>query len=78
MSVEFENGMQGVVEGAQYVQYGYDARVEILGTEGVICLGDVHEKKVLTVQRTIMSNDQPCIVGHIYLKMPMLRKIRHL
>ena len=48
MSVEFENGMQGVVEGAQYVQYGYDARVEILGTEGVICLGDVHEKKVLT------------------------------
>ena len=25
MSVEFENGMQGVVEGAQYVQYGYDA-----------------------------------------------------
>ena len=43
MSVEFENGMQGIVEGAQYVQYGYDARVEILGTEGVISLGDVHE-----------------------------------
>ena len=48
MSVEFENGMQGVVEGAQYVQYGYDARVEILGTEGVISLGDIHEKKVIT------------------------------
>ena len=48
MSVEFENGMQGVVEGAQYVQYGYDARVEILGTEGIISLGDIHEKKVLT------------------------------
>lgn len=48
MSVEFENGMQGIVEGAQYVQYGYDARVEILGTEGVISLGDVHEKKVMT------------------------------
>ena len=46
MSVEFENGMQGVVEGAQYVQYGYDARVEILGTEGVICLGDVHERSI--------------------------------
>ena len=40
--------MQGVVEGAQYVQYGYDARVEILGTEGVIALGDIHEKKVIT------------------------------
>jgi myo-inositol 2-dehydrogenase/D-chiro-inositol 1-dehydrogenase len=48
MSVTFENGMQGIVEGAQYVQYGYDARVEILGTEGVISLGDIHEKKVLT------------------------------
>lgn len=48
MSVEFENGMQGIVEGAQYVQYGYDARVEILGTEGMISLGDVHEKKVMT------------------------------
>lgn len=48
MSVEFENGMQGIVEGAQYVQYGYDARVEILGTEGIICLGDIHEKKIMT------------------------------
>lgn len=48
MSVEFENGMQGIVEGAQYVQYGYDARVEILGTDGIISLGDIHEKKVLT------------------------------
>jgi myo-inositol 2-dehydrogenase/D-chiro-inositol 1-dehydrogenase/scyllo-inositol 2-dehydrogenase (NAD+) len=48
MNVEFENGMHANVEGAQYVQYGYDARVEILGTEGVICLGDMHEKKVIT------------------------------
>ncbi|MDD3745059.1 MAG: Gfo/Idh/MocA family oxidoreductase [Anaerostipes sp.] len=48
MNVKFANGMQGVVEGAQYVQYGYDARVEILGTQGVISLGDIHEKKVLT------------------------------
>lgn len=48
MSVEFDNGMQGIVEGAQYVQYGYDARVEILGTEGIISLGDIHEKKIMT------------------------------
>ena len=48
MNVEFENGIQACVEGAQYVKYGYDARVEILGTEGLICIGDIHEKKVLT------------------------------
>lgn len=47
MSGEFANGVQCVIDGAQYVQYGYDARVEILGTKGVLCLGDLHEKKVL-------------------------------
>ncbi len=30
MSVEFENGMQGVVEGAQYVQYGYERQLKFL------------------------------------------------
>ena len=48
MTGEFANGIHACVEGAQYVQYGYDARVEILGTKGVICLGDIHEKKILT------------------------------
>lgn len=47
LSAEFANGIQCSIDGAQYVQYGYDARVEILGTKGVICLGDLHEKKVL-------------------------------
>ena len=47
LSAEFENGIQCSIDGAQYVQYGYDARVEIVGTKGVICLGDLHEKKVL-------------------------------
>lgn len=48
MNGAFENGVHACIEGAQYVQYGYDARVEILGTQGVICLGDMHEKKVLS------------------------------
>ncbi|WP_218140669.1 Gfo/Idh/MocA family oxidoreductase [Propionispora vibrioides] len=51
MNMEFENGMQGCIDGAMYVQYGYDARVEILGTDGVICIGDMHEKKLLTCTR---------------------------
>jgi len=66
MSVEFENGMQGIVEGAQYVQYGYDARVEIVGTEGIICLGDIHEKKVLTCTKQ-KKMERPSMHSWTYL-----------
>jgi myo-inositol 2-dehydrogenase/D-chiro-inositol 1-dehydrogenase/scyllo-inositol 2-dehydrogenase (NAD+) len=46
MNAQFENGMQGLIDGAQGVAYGYDARVEILGTKGIIFLGQVHEKSI--------------------------------
>jgi myo-inositol 2-dehydrogenase/D-chiro-inositol 1-dehydrogenase/scyllo-inositol 2-dehydrogenase (NAD+) len=36
---KFKNGILATIEGAQYVKYGYDARVEILGTDGVIHIG---------------------------------------
>lgn len=48
MSASFANGMQGSIDGAQGVGYGYDARVEILGTKGIIFLGQVHEKTIVT------------------------------
>ena len=38
-TLEFENGIIGVVTGAQYVQYGYDSRAEILGTTGIVKTG---------------------------------------
>lgn len=41
MAATFENGMQGMLDGAQGVGYGYDARVEILGTKGCIDLGSL-------------------------------------
>lgn len=37
--LEFENGVLGMVTGAQYVKYGYDSRAEILGTKGIIKVG---------------------------------------
>lgn len=46
MNASFINGMQGTIDGAQGVSYGYDARVEILGTKGCIFLGQVHEKAI--------------------------------
>lgn len=39
--------MQGQIDGAQYVKYGYDARVEILGTDGLITLGSTYADSVV-------------------------------
>jgi len=39
MNVRMKNGMLGNIDGAQGVQYGYDARVDIVGTEGLIQIG---------------------------------------
>lgn len=46
MTATFRNGMQGCIDGAQGVLYGYDARVEILGTRGCIFLGKTREDAV--------------------------------
>ena len=43
LTASFENGMQGMIDGAQGVRYGYDTRVEVLGTEGCIFLGRMEE-----------------------------------
>lgn len=40
MNLKFADGKLGLIDGAQYVQYGYDARTEILGTKGSILVGD--------------------------------------
>lgn len=51
MNAQFFNGMQGAIDGAQGCAYGYDARVEILGTKGIIFLGQVHERSIITCNR---------------------------
>lgn len=44
--LEFENGVLGTITGAQYVKYGYDSRAEILGTDGIIKVGDQKADRV--------------------------------
>ncbi len=51
MNAQFYNGMQGSIDGAQGCAYGYDARVEILGTKGIIFLGQVHERTIITCNK---------------------------
>jgi len=55
LSGTFENGVLATIEGAQYVKYGYDARVEVLGTEGVIHIGrqDAYGYQVINAQSGI-------------------------
>lgn len=48
LSARFVNGMQGFIDGAVSVGYGYDARIEILGTEGVMFVGRLEENSVVT------------------------------
>lgn len=45
--LEFENGVLGMVEGSQYVRYGYDARVEVLGTTGHLSVGTQQANSVV-------------------------------
>jgi predicted dehydrogenase len=47
LSARFINGMQGFIDGAVSVVYGYDARVEILGTKGVLFVGQLSENSVI-------------------------------
>ncbi len=44
----FENGMQGLIDGAVSVGYGYDCRVEVLGTEGVLFVGRMEDNSAVT------------------------------
>lgn len=48
LNVKFDNEMLGSIDGAQGVGYGYDARVEIVGTRGLITLGELKDKSTVT------------------------------
>lgn len=47
LNASFTNGCQGIIDGAQGVLYGYDARCEILGTKGCIYLGKTKDNSVM-------------------------------
>jgi myo-inositol 2-dehydrogenase/D-chiro-inositol 1-dehydrogenase/scyllo-inositol 2-dehydrogenase (NAD+) len=47
MTVRFARGAQGMIDGAQGVGYGYDARLEVLGTKGVLFVGTLQSSSVV-------------------------------
>jgi len=44
----FRNGMQGFIGGAVSVGYGYDSRVEVLGTRGILLVGRQEQHATVT------------------------------
>jgi len=47
MTATFSNGMQGSIDGAVSVRYGYDACLEVVGTEGVLFVGRLDHSGVV-------------------------------
>jgi myo-inositol 2-dehydrogenase/D-chiro-inositol 1-dehydrogenase/scyllo-inositol 2-dehydrogenase (NAD+) len=48
LTATFQNGMMGMIDGAVSVKYGYDSRVEILGTEGIIFVGSLEANSIVS------------------------------
>lgn len=51
VSAELEDGTLGTIEGACPVDYGYDSRVEILGSDGMLTVGDFAQHTVIRVSK---------------------------
>jgi len=49
--LKFKKGEIGIIDGACPVGYAYDARLEILGTEGLIMIGEVRGTTMLVCQK---------------------------
>jgi myo-inositol 2-dehydrogenase/D-chiro-inositol 1-dehydrogenase/scyllo-inositol 2-dehydrogenase (NAD+) len=49
MTIRFARGAQGMIDGAQGVGYAYDARLEVLGTNGVLFVGALQSSSVTVV-----------------------------
>jgi len=57
----FENGMQGMIDGAQGVGYAYDSRVEVLGTKGCVYIGRINDNAVVTCTADTQHGKYPLV-----------------
>jgi myo-inositol 2-dehydrogenase/D-chiro-inositol 1-dehydrogenase/scyllo-inositol 2-dehydrogenase (NAD+) len=61
MTVRFANGSQGMIDGAVSVGYGYDARLEILGTKGVLFVGSLEESSLAVCSASGRELSSPAV-----------------
>lgn len=50
VSLRFADGTIGTIDGTCPADYGYDARVELLGSEGLLLIGDVRGQPILELR----------------------------
>jgi len=50
VTLRFRSGAVGTIDGTCPADYGYDARVEVLGTEGLLVVGDLRGRPVIEVR----------------------------
>ena len=51
VTLRFANGSIGLIDSACPVRYGYDARVEVLGTEGIMLIGELKYQAVVVCKK---------------------------
>ncbi len=59
--IRFENGALGIISGVCPCEYGYDARVEIIGERGILQIGDLRGQAVV-----VCTNRDQGLVTPIY------------
>lgn len=61
VAASFENGMQGMIDGAQGAGYAYDARTEVLGTKGCVYIGRLRDDAVVTCTADTGMGNYPLV-----------------
>jgi len=78
VQIRFESGAIGAISGVCPCEYGYDARVEIIGERGILQIGDLRGQAVL-----ICTNRDQGIISPIYRTWPerfaeaYVRELKH-
>ena len=57
MNIRMDNGCIVNIDVAQGVQYGYDARVDVVGTRGIIQIGDLKQGTTLSYTKDGMRGE---------------------
>ncbi|HLZ60611.1 MAG TPA: inositol 2-dehydrogenase [Ktedonosporobacter sp.] len=58
-TLRFANGIIGTISNSRYAPYGYDQRVELLGSEGLISIGNNYQNTAIISDKHSIRRDLP-------------------
>lgn len=65
VTLEFEDGMIGMIDNSRRAAYGYDQRIELFGSKGVAVAGNVHTSTTVVATKDGVVGDVP---EHFFLE----------